>query len=65
LAEAFTRWFYRRWSGCASYSAAASLTYRAGGVRIVTGSSAAVRCSAMMESKSALAAYIFTAMSAA
>src|SRR5271169_6991355 len=45
----------------ARYSAA-SLTYRAVGVRIVTSSSAAVGCSAMVASKSALVAFILTAM---
>ena len=47
------------------YSAAASLTYLAVGVRIVTSSSAAVGCSATVESKSTLVAFIFTAMPAA
>ena len=39
---------------------AASHTWRAVGVRIVTSSSAAVGCSAMVASKSALVAFIFT-----
>ena len=43
-----------------AYSAAC-LTYRAVGVRIVTSSSAAVGCSAIVASKSALVAFIFTA----
>ena len=48
----------------AAYSAA-SLTYLAVGVRIVTSSSAAVGCSAIVASKSALVAFIFTAMATA
>jgi hypothetical protein len=40
------------------YSAAAG-AYRALGVRMVTSSSVAVRCSAMVASKSGLAAFIF------
>jgi len=47
------------------YSAAASRTCLAVGVRIVTSSSAAVGCSANVASKSALVAYIFTAMATA
>jgi hypothetical protein len=47
-----------------AYSAAC-LTCRAVGVRIVTSSSAAVGCSAMVASKSALVAFIFTAMAIA
>ena len=49
----------------AGHSAAASLTYLAVGVRIVTSSSAAVGCSANVASKSALVAFIFTAMATA
>jgi hypothetical protein len=41
---------------------AASRTWRALGVRIVTSSSAAVGCNAMVASKSALVAFILTAM---
>ena len=44
---------------------AACLTCRAVGVRIVTSSSAAVGCNAMVASKSALVAFIFTAMATA
>jgi hypothetical protein len=47
------------------YSAAASLTYLAVGVRIVTSSSAAVGCKAKVASKSALVAFILTAMATA
>jgi len=47
---------------CAPPYSAASRTYRAVTVRIVTSSSAAVGCSAMVASKSALVAFIFTAM---
>jgi hypothetical protein len=43
------------------YSAAASLTYLAVGIRIVTSSSAAVGCNAKVASKSAFVAFIFTA----
>jgi hypothetical protein len=48
--------------GRGSPYSAASLTCRSVGVRIVTSSSAAVGCSAMVASKSALVAFIFTAM---
>ena len=44
---------------------AACLTYLAVGVRIVTSSSAAVGCSAIVASKSALVAFIFTAIATA
>ena len=48
--------------GFSSGYSAASLTYCALGVRIVTSSSAAVGCKAIVESKSALVAFILTAM---
>ncbi len=51
----------RRWP---PYSAACR-TWRAVGVRMVTSSSAAVGCSAMVASKSALVAFIFTAIATA
>ena len=51
--------------GYAAPYSAACLTCRAVGVRIVTSSSAAVGCSAMVASKSALVAFIFTAMATA
>src|SRR5215207_7315828 len=44
---------------------AASRTYLAVGVRIVTSSSAAVGCSAIVASKSAFVAFIFTAIATA